>query len=111
MKKAEIFRYAELVIDKCAAIKAGEQVLIVSDTFAQPSITEALVGAALANGAEATAIIYPARQQSPHEPPPAVVQAMLACDVVFLYTGASLTHSKARRAAQEAGARVIVRLA
>lgn len=108
MKNAEIFRYAQVVISNCAGVKPGEQVLVVSDTLADPSITEALVGAALAVGAEASAIVYPARKQSPHEPPSAVVEAMKASDVVFLYTGASLTHSRARRAAQQAGARVMV---
>lgn len=108
MKNTEIFRYAVVIVDKCAGIMAGEQVLVVSDTLADQSITQALVGAALAAGAEASAIIYAARKQSPHEPPPAVVEAMKASDVVFLYTGASLTHSQARRAAQQAGARVIV---
>jgi len=108
MKNAEIFRYAQLIVNQCAGIKAGEQVLVVSDTLADQSITHAIVGAALACGAEASAIVYAARKQSPHEPPPAVVEAMKASDVVFLYTGASLTHSRARRAAQQAGARVMV---
>jgi leucyl aminopeptidase (aminopeptidase T) len=108
MKHAEIFRYADVVITQCAAVQKGEQVLVVSDTFADQSISQALVGAALARGAEANLIVYPARKQSPHEPPQAVVEAMKASDVVFLYTGSSLTHSRARRAAQEAGARVIV---
>lgn len=108
MKQAEIFRYADVVISQCAAVKKGEQVLVVSDTLADPSIAQALIGAALARGAEANVIVYPARKQSPHEPPRAVVEAMRASDVVFLYTVSSLTHSRARRQAQEAGARVIV---
>lgn len=108
MKNAEIFRYAEVIVAKCAGVKPGEQVLVVSDTLADQSVTQALVGAALANGAEASAIVYPARKVSPHEPPSAVIEAMKASDVVFLYTGASLTHSRARRAAQQAGARVMV---
>jgi len=108
MKIAELFRCADLAVGRCAAVRPGEQVLVVTDTLTDVAVTEALVGAALARGAEASAIVYPARPQSPHEPPAPVVAAMQHSDVVFLYTGSSLTHSKARRAAQAAGARVMV---
>jgi leucyl aminopeptidase (aminopeptidase T) len=95
-------------VAECAKIKPGEQVLIVTDTLTDERITEALLGASLSHNAVAQVIIYPAQSISPHEPPAGVVAAMQASDVVFLYTGSSLTHSRARRAAQQTGARIIV---
>jgi aminopeptidase len=65
------------------------------------------MGAALAAGAEGVLAVIPTRRLTPQEPPTAVVAAMQATDIVFLYTTYSLTHSSARVQAQKAGARVI----
>jgi leucyl aminopeptidase (aminopeptidase T) len=71
------------------------------------SLAHALMGAALAGGGEPVLTVIPTRRLAPQEPPPAVVAAMQASEVVFLYTTYSLSHSAARVLAQKAGARVI----
>jgi leucyl aminopeptidase (aminopeptidase T) len=94
-------------VERCAGLKAGERVLVVADTMRDQSVAQALMGAALAAGAEAVLTVIPTRRSTPQEPPASVAAAMRATDVVFLYTTYSLTHSLARLQAQQAGARVI----
>ena len=107
MKAVEVQRCARVVMDKCVRLRAGERVLVVTDTMRDQSVAQALVGAAMAGGAEAVLTVIPTRCLTPQEPPPAAVAAMQATDVVFLYTTYSLSHSTARVLAQKAGARVI----
>lgn len=107
MELAELYRCAQTVMEHCLAIRQGEQVLIVSDTLRPQSISQALLGAALTRGAEGMIALYPGRATSPQEPPRAIAEAMCAADVVLCYTTGSLTHSQARVAAQQAGARVL----
>lgn len=95
-------------MQQCMRVKPGEQVLVVTDTMRDQSITEAMLGAARSLGAEAMAIVFPVRTvPGQSEPPAAVAEAMKAADAVFLHTTTSLTHSQARIDAQAAGTRVI----
>ncbi len=107
MKQVELQPCARMAIETCAGVRAGERVLIVTDTMRDQTVAEALVGAALAAGAQPVLAVFPARRLSPQEPPDAVLAAMQATDVVFLYTTFSLSHSQARVKAQETGARII----
>ena len=107
MKSVELQRCARVALERCAGLRAGERVLVVTDTMRDQSVAQALMGAALAAGAEAVLAVIPTRRLAPQEPPPAVLAAMQATDIVFLYTTYSLTHSSARVQAQKAGARVI----
>lgn len=107
MKSVELQRCARVAIEICGGVKAGERVLIVTDTMRDPSVAEALMGAALAAGAEPVLTIMPTKRSTPQEPPPSVRAAMAQADIVYLYTSFSLTHSGARVQAQQAGARVI----
>ncbi len=107
MKAIELQRSARVALEKCTGVKRGERVLVVTDTMRDQSVAQALMGAALAAGAEAVLAVIPTRRLAPQEPPAAVLAAMQATDIVFLYTTYSLTHSSARVQAQEAGARVI----
>lgn len=107
MAFAELARCGRVAIEMCLGVKPGEQVLIVADTLADARVSEALLGAARAAGAEAMLMIFPARPRGGMEPPPAVTAAMQKADAVLLHTTASLTHSQARIAGQQAGARVI----
>ena len=107
MKAVELQRCARVALEKCAGVRAGERVLIVTDTMRDQSVAQALMGAALAAGAEGVLAVIPTRRLTPQEPPAAVLAAMQATDIVFLYTTYSLTHSSARVQAQKAGARVI----
>ncbi len=107
MKSVELARCARVAIDRCLAVKPGERVLVVTDTLRDQSVTEALLGAARAAGAEAAAIVFAGREGPATEPPDTVAAAMRAADVLLLHTTRSLTHSQARVEAQRAGARVI----
>jgi aminopeptidase len=107
MKAVELQRCARVVMDQCVRLRAGERVLVVTDTMRDLSVAQALVGAAMAGGAEAVLAVIPTRRLTPQEPPAAVLAAMQATDVVFLHTTYSLSHSNARVLAQRAGARVI----
>lgn len=107
MKAVELQRCARVALEKCACVRPGERVLVVTDTMRDQSVAHALVGAAMAAEAEAVLTVIPTRRLTPQEPPSAVLAAMQATDVVFLYTTYSLSHSNARVQAQKAGARVI----
>jgi aminopeptidase len=107
MKSVELQRCARVAIETCGNVKPGERVLIVTDTMRDQPVAHALMAAALAAGAEPVLTVMPARRSTPQEPPAAVRAAMQAADIAYLYTTYSLTHSSARVAAQQAGARVI----
>src|SRR2546425_3128692 len=107
MKTVELQPCARVAVEKCGSLRAGERVLVVTDTMRDQSVARALVGAALAADAEAVLTVIPTRRSTPQEPPASVLAAMQAADLVFLYTTYSLTHSSARVQAQKAGARVI----
>jgi len=107
MKPVELQRCARVALEKCAGVRAGERVLVVTDTMRDQSVAHALVGAALAADAEAVLMVIPTRRRTPQEPPASVVAALQATDLAFLHTTYSLTHSSARVQAQKAGARVL----
>ena len=107
MKTVELQRCARIAVEKCGNVKPGERVLVVTDTMRDQSVAQALMAAALAADAQPVLTVMPARRSTPQEPPAAVLAAMQACDLAFLYTTYSMTHSSARVQAQKAGARVI----
>jgi leucyl aminopeptidase (aminopeptidase T) len=107
MKAVEVQWCARVALEKCACVRPGERVLVVTDTMRDQGVAHALIGAAMAAGAEAVLAVIPTRRLTPQEPPASVLAAMQATDVVFLYTTYSLSHSNARVQAQKAGARVI----
>ena len=107
MKIVELQKTARIAVEECACARPNERVLVVTDTMRDQSVAQALVGAALSAGCEATLMVIPTRRSAPQEPPAAVTMALAAVDLVFFYTTYSLSHSNARIQAQKAGARVI----
>lgn len=107
MKSVELQRCARVAVEFCGKVRQGERVLIVTDTMRDPSVADALMGAALSVGAEPVLTIMPTRRLTPQEPPAAVAAAMTQADIAFLYTSYSLTHSSARVEAQKTGVRII----
>jgi leucyl aminopeptidase (aminopeptidase T) len=92
------------VIERCLAVKPGENVLVVVDSTLQD------VGAALrdeAERAQADAVLAIMEPRAEHgaEPPPPVAEALAACDVFVAPTSRSLSHTHARKRATEGGAR------
>jgi leucyl aminopeptidase (aminopeptidase T) len=92
------------VIHQCLAVSAGEEVAVVVDP-ATRSIGEALREEAAEAGADAVLVLMDPRPNDGAEPPPTVAGALRASDVFIAPTSKSLSHTPARKAATDAGAR------
>jgi len=96
---------AHVAVETCMRIKAEETVLVVTDT-GKLRIAEAFAYAAASMGAKTITTIMEPTQEHAKEPPKPVAEAMKAAEVVLIPTTKSLSHTDARRAATEAGARI-----
>ncbi len=92
------------VVNRCLAVKPGEEVLVVADPGTR-TIGEALRDAARAAGADAVLAIMDEREIDGTEPPAVVAAALAASDVFIAPTTRSISHTVARKRASEAGAR------
>lgn len=101
----KLLKVAHLALQTCLAVKAGEQVLVVTDEPLQ-EIGESFYQAAKDAGAEALLLYMLPRANHGQEPPEAVAQAMKVAQVVVIPTSKSLSHTQARREACRAGARI-----
>jgi leucyl aminopeptidase (aminopeptidase T) len=95
---------ARRTLADCMAVKAGETVVVVTDD-ASRVVGEALWREAGVLGAEAVLALMERRRVSGEEPPGPVAALMRESPVLLLATAASLSHTRARKAATEAGAR------
>ncbi len=98
-------RSARTVVRDCLGVSEGEEVLVICNQ-ATERIGAALRDAAAEAGAEAVLAVMAERASHAGEPPAALAAAMAAADVVLAPTVQSLSHTAARRAASEAGARI-----
>jgi leucyl aminopeptidase (aminopeptidase T) len=94
----------ETVVRRCLGVKADEEVVVVVDP-ASRTIGEALREEAGAAGADAVLMVMDERATDGTEPPASIAAAMAACDVFIAPTTRSLSHTRARKRASEAGAR------
>ena len=101
----ELREIAKRMMVSCLNVRAGEQVLIITDDKKLP-IGTALYNAAQDLGAEALLMTMTPRQVSGEEPPAAVAAATKAADVVIAPMATSITHTRAKIEAAKAGARV-----
>lgn len=95
---------AETAVTQCMNVSPGETVLVITDRKRR-KIGRAIEAAA----STITDTVYaeiPTDERHGTEPPAPVAAAMKTSDVVFVPTTRSLTHTRARREACEAGARV-----
>jgi leucyl aminopeptidase (aminopeptidase T) len=92
------------VISRCLDVKSGEDVLVIADD-ATRAIGEALRGQAAAVGADAVLTLMDARETDGTEPPRPVAAALRDCDVFIAPTSRSLSHTRARKQASDAGVR------
>jgi leucyl aminopeptidase (aminopeptidase T) len=95
----------QTVLGDCLAVQADENVLVVTDPQRR-SIAEALVEQSRFMGAETVFAEMSERENNGTEPPDGVAAAMLECDVCVAPTTKSLSHTQARFAASERGARI-----
>jgi leucyl aminopeptidase (aminopeptidase T) len=101
---SDLDRAVTAVIEDCLAVKEGEDVVVVCNP-ATESLAERLRAGAESVGAEAVLTMMAERHQHGQEPPGSVAAAMLEADVLLVPTVQSLSHTAARKAATDAGAR------
>lgn len=102
---ADLQAVARRVLSENMGAAAGESLLVVTDTDKR-EIGRALFEAGVDLDLDAGIVETRPMERSGMEPPAYVAAAMRAADVVVAPTSASLTHTRAREAATEAGARV-----
>jgi len=107
LERIRMMKGAMKLVEVCAGVKRGENVLIVTDTKKVP-IAEVLAAAAYNKEAEATIMIMTPRKVHGEEPPKTVAAAMKEADVIFTPTTYSIARTRATVEALKAGARVIV---
>jgi leucyl aminopeptidase (aminopeptidase T) len=100
----DLERAVKAVIEDCLVVKEGEDVVVVCNP-ATESLAERLRAGAESVGAEAVLTMMAERNQHGQEPPDSVAAAMLKADVLLVPTVQSLSHTAARKAATDAGAR------
>jgi leucyl aminopeptidase (aminopeptidase T) len=101
---SDLERATETVVGPCLGVQPGEDVVIVVDTTTE-AIGDALRRAAAAAGGEPVVTVMEPRSVDGEEPPAAVAAALAAASVFVAPTSRSLSHTRARKAASEAGAR------
>lgn len=107
MNNIYMSRGAKKVINTCAGVREGEQVLIVTE-LSRLSIAEALTSEAYRAGAEPAICIMQPRSQDSEEPPKEIAAAMKASDVFISVVGKSITHTQAVKSAIAEGSRGLV---
>jgi leucyl aminopeptidase (aminopeptidase T) len=93
-----------VVLGRCLGVRAGETVLVVGDP-ASRELADALYAGTLAAGGEPLLALMEERASHGAEPPPPLAAAMAGSDVFVAPTTKSLSHTIARKQANEAGAR------
>jgi leucyl aminopeptidase (aminopeptidase T) len=100
----DLQRAVETVVGPCLGVKPGEDVVIVVDRTTR-ALGDALREAAAALGAEPVTTVMEPRSVDGEEPPAAVAAALAAARVFIAPTSRSLSHTRARKAASDTGAR------
>ncbi len=96
---------ARSVLESSLGLKSGERLVVVTDTLTK-EIGEALFEAGVQAGANAVMVVITPTGRSGAEPPAAAAAAMVYADVLVCPTKYSLSHTQARHAATQSGARV-----
>lgn len=94
----------DTVIRECLGVGAGEDVLVVSDATTR-YLGVVLRDRAAAAGADAVLAEMAERATDGTEPPPTIAAALASADVFVVPPSRSLSHTKARKWATDAGAR------
>jgi leucyl aminopeptidase (aminopeptidase T) len=100
----ELDQAVNTVIRRCLGVLPDECVVVIADEATRP-IGDALRDAAAHTGAEAVLTVIGVREEHGQEPPDPVAAALAAADVFIAPTSKSLSHTRARKAATDAGAR------
>ncbi len=101
-----MMRGARTLVETCADVGAGEDVLVVCD-YPMLDIAEAVARAARERRAVVVLAIMDPREVDAGEPPLPVAEAMRSSDVVFTPVSVSITHSDAVFRACASGTRIV----
>ncbi len=104
MKEILMAKGAHKLVQICAGVKAGENVLVITD-FTKTNIAQVLAEAVYTQGGEVVLATMIPRQGHGQEPPLPIAQAMTKADVIFSVVSNSITHTQAMRQALQSGAR------
>lgn len=98
---------AAKLVNVCAAVQPGEDVLIVTDAAQDFEMSKALASAVVAAGGNPIITLMSRVKNDSGEPSPAVAAAMKAVPVVFTPVSVSITHTHAVKDACAAGTRIV----
>ncbi|AXR83352.1 aminopeptidase [Natrarchaeobaculum sulfurireducens] len=101
---SELRAAAETAVEQCLALEADDSCVIVTDDEREP-IGEALYAVAREITDDVAIVRYPPGDQHGEEPPETVATALAGADAFLAPTTKSLSHTRARSDATEAGAR------
>ena len=107
MRNIQMAKGAHTVVNRCARVKPGETVVIVTEP-SRMSIAEELGAAVCAAGGEPVFCSILPRERDGQEPPAPAAAAMKAADVFLCVVGKSITHTQAVKEAVAQGARGLV---
>jgi leucyl aminopeptidase (aminopeptidase T) len=93
------------VIRECLGLEPSEEVLVICNPVTE-ELGDLMRINAQGEGGDATLAVISERDSHAAEPPATVAAAMLAADIVLAPTIQSISHTEARKAATDAGARV-----
>ena len=96
---------ARTAINTCMNVKKGEKVLIITDTKKE-RIGEALFNAAEEANSEAMIIKMLPRTRNAEEPPKPIAEIMKTANVIVAPTQYSISHTQARKKANQQGTRI-----
>src|SRR5262245_39715476 len=100
----DLDRAVRAVVRECLGVKEGEEVLVVADSTTQ-RVGQRLADEAADLGAEAVVALIEERPSHGAEPPRTVAEAMAVSDVLMAPTKQSLSHTAARKRANDNGTR------
>jgi leucyl aminopeptidase (aminopeptidase T) len=105
---ADLDRALLTVVERCLDVRSGENVLVIGDGAGgsgSRELAEAMREMVARHGADVVLALMDERATDGTEPPPPIAAALAACDVFLAPTTRSLSHTRARKAACDAGAR------
>jgi leucyl aminopeptidase (aminopeptidase T) len=101
---SDLDRALDTVLGRCLALREGEELLVITDPDRE-ALGHAMLDAGRRHGADGSLIILPPNPARGFEPPRAVAAALSACDVFLAPCEPSLSHTVARKNANEKGIR------
>jgi len=107
MRRWEVLRGINKLVQLCAGVRKGERALIVTDTQFPDHIPDLLALAVTALGAEPILVKMLTRKYNGEEPPAPIAAAMKEVDVIFELSSVFVHHSQARQEAHRRGARYL----